>query len=618
MSIGIQLKQITIGKEELNKGISSLYLRNDWLEKEQNKLKQQHIEMKQNLHVLSEELSNVDYVSDIQSAKEKISALQSQITLLTKKLASQPISSDIVNDDVSEYDAMDEAVTEDAYQAMDEVVMEDAYQAMDEVVMEDTYQAMDEVVMEDAYQAMDEAVVEDAYQAMDEAVMEDAYQAMDEVVMGDAYQVMDEAVMEDAYDNFEKVSAEIESRMESKSPEPIKYEPNQKFEQFSEPTFYPFVKMPVTKALVKYPILGRSKKKGVSENWWHPELLSFFTTRIKRNFSLKFEGALHNYEPDFTFVDSEFNLFVDIEIDEPYSGTTRKPMHYVGSYDRDRNRYYNQNGWVVIRFAEEQIVKQPKQCCQYVAKVVNSLIGSYSYAEGKTELKPIKQWTYEEAKIMADVKYRESYLGLEFELVQEEVVIDEMEENKTSLPIDYVDENVLIKDTRDTIIYTEHEENIKCELEQLINEYAVIDFDGYRTMVRVDKIVQVGISWMMKGYDWIKNVNANFEILKIRHVQKLDNPFLSEGNNLTGEQFKNQIELANDNFLYVQIFYRNGNGEESKRTISNFQRNYSAQQDEWWYSSNLYVKAFCNLRQEERTFRFDRIGMMRVLNFSYD
>ena len=99
-------------------------------------------------------------------------------------------------------------------------------------------------------------------------------------------------------------------------------------------------------------------------------------------------------------------------------------MHYIGSYNIDRDAYFNRNGWVVIRFAEEQIVKHPELCCQYVVQVVNSLINDYQYPEGSEKLQVTQQWTYKEAVSMAENNYREQYLNLEFTQKEEPTIIE--------------------------------------------------------------------------------------------------------------------------------------------------------------------------------------------------
>jgi predicted DNA-binding transcriptional regulator YafY len=158
---------------------------------------------------------------------------------------------------------------------------------------------------------------------------------------------------------------------------------------------------------------------------------------------------------------------------------------------------------------------------------------------------------------------------------------------------------------------------LKQRLESI--DYAIIDYNGYRTMIRVDEIVQDRTIWFVKGYDWVKNTISKFEISKLRSVEEVKKPFLFEGNTLSGEQYRIQVDTAYDNALYVQIKYRKYGGDFSLRTLSRLQREFNPEPwRAWWYSKNLYVRAFCQMRQEDRTFKFERIQEIRVLNFSYE
>lgn len=91
-------------------------------------------------------------------------------------------------------------------------------------------------------------------------------------------------------------------------------------------------------------------------------------------------------------------------------------MHFKDSYDISRDHYFNKNGWVVIRFAEEQIVKQPESCITFIAKVVDDMLES-EFVKRTSEalnLTTVAEWTYAEAEKMAANFYRESYLGISF------------------------------------------------------------------------------------------------------------------------------------------------------------------------------------------------------------
>jgi len=401
---------------------------------------------------------------------------------------------------------------------------------------------------------------------------------------------------------------------------PIGYEPVGDFEQLTQPYYYPIVKMPFPNSKVLYPQEFKSKKRGVSERAFHRSLLKAFGKRIKRNLSLNFDGAKHDYEPDFAFIDPAYELFVDIEVDEPYSGISRKPMHYQGCYDQDRDRYFNQNGWVVIRFTEEQVVTQPLYCCCFIGKVLNLLIEDYNFPEEQSELlKATKQWTYEEAEQLARDNFRESYLGVEFEHQEPDSPTEIETESELPPQAPISNEDLDITD-RDTIRREALELENREYLTQLLTQgdvHITFTFLGKERLVQAQQIKQERISWILEGYDYVESDIATFDLGKMEHLKQIDSPFLFEAEEVSAEQFRDYIEMANDNNLYVQMYYRKWNGEYSTRTLSLFQRDFVPGETRWWYTKNLYVRAFCNLRKDDRTFKFERIQWMKVLNLAY-
>ena len=70
------------------------------------------------------------------------------------------------------------------------------------------------------------------------------------------------------------------------------------------------------------------------------------------------------------------NIFLDIEIDEPYEGINdiknRKPTHFRFA-DVNRNNEFKNRGWIVVRFAEIQIHQNPDGCCRFIADVIKSI-----------------------------------------------------------------------------------------------------------------------------------------------------------------------------------------------------------------------------------------------------
>ena len=145
---------------------------------------------------------------------------------------------------------------------------------------------------------------------------------------------------------------------------------------------------------------------------------SFFFDFIKNDFT----GKIFNdktfrdtpYKPDILIHDSYNNIIINIEIDEPYSIISGEPIHFQDA-DTNRNSYFLSKGWFIIRFAEEQIVKQPEICRTLVIDVYKAILYSdyNKIIEKKFDYPPIvTQWSKQEAINMYSRRFRDSYLHL--------------------------------------------------------------------------------------------------------------------------------------------------------------------------------------------------------------
>ena len=129
----------------------------------------------------------------------------------------------------------------------------------------------------------------------------------------------------------------------------------------------------------------------------------------------------NRYEPDFSLLNEKegINIFLDIEIDEPYEGindvNNRKATHFQYA-DTNRNNEFKNRGWIVIRFAEIQIHQNPEGCCLFIAEVIKSIYPQFNIPQDLVtakRLEPIQQWTKELALTWSKEKYREQYLGID-------------------------------------------------------------------------------------------------------------------------------------------------------------------------------------------------------------
>lgn len=159
--------------------------------------------------------------------------------------------------------------------------------------------------------------------------------------------------------------------------------------------------------------------RGHSESQFEYDLWRYFPGKIHTGLLMPRSGQANPYRPDFTYIDPACNLHIDIEVDEPYTYDTHRPLHYLHCpKDQQRNQRFLEWGWVVIRFSEAQVVKQPASCCKTIASVVGQITGDnlimMSFRQVPT-LKPEPRWTFQEAEQMADDRYRTSYLPQQLE-----------------------------------------------------------------------------------------------------------------------------------------------------------------------------------------------------------
>lgn len=214
----------------------------------------------------------------------------------------------------------------------------------------------------------------------------------------------------------------------------IKYFPNQFFDQ-EQPYTYPVVKMPREDSFLKLPRKGRAQGKGYKENDFYQAILTNISeVEVEIDVHMAIPHFNKPYEPDIVLIHRELNLFIDIEIDEPYDGFYRFPRHEIEK-DDIRDLFFTESGWIVIRFTERQVHLQVMECIGYIKDVLNSV---YSFKLKETSnCVSESQWDYQQAVRWEKEHYREKYLGIESfgkqkinkEIVVEVEDIDGIEEN---------------------------------------------------------------------------------------------------------------------------------------------------------------------------------------------
>lgn len=155
-------------------------------------------------------------------------------------------------------------------------------------------------------------------------------------------------------------------------------------------------------------------KPGYCEPLFKRELIKYFSAeKIKTKLTLAIPDYQYPYSPDFAYIDTSLGLHINIEIDEPYAFKTKKPTHYLSAEkDERRNIFFLSKGWIVIRFAEEQVARYPDSCCKLIAEIIHNFIENKAIIlqfSNVVDLPVVIQWTEDEAWEMAAKGDRDRY-----------------------------------------------------------------------------------------------------------------------------------------------------------------------------------------------------------------
>ncbi|ANV85757.1 hypothetical protein AWQ21_14580 (plasmid) [Picosynechococcus sp. PCC 7003] len=136
--------------------------------------------------------------------------------------------------------------------------------------------------------------------------------------------------------------------------------------------------------------------------------------KIIQNAKLDIPNYSYPYSPDVCYVYDD--IYFDIEVDEPYTPLNGdgdyKPIHgWEESKEHNRNNFFLNKGWVVIRFSEEQVARYPDSCVKEIAQVVEQITQEPLPASlvNVENLNPQPRWTIEEAEQLADRNHRQTY-----------------------------------------------------------------------------------------------------------------------------------------------------------------------------------------------------------------
>jgi cell pole-organizing protein PopZ len=177
-------------------------------------------------------------------------------------------------------------------------------------------------------------------------------------------------------------------------------------------TNYPIISWSTNNADVTPLQSGRSDIHGFSDDYFFNILKNSGSGAIlRRDCHLDVPCRAIPYEPAMALVDEVNNILIDVEIDAPYHGWYRFPMHYTEGKDAVRDRYFNDCGWTVVRFTERQVHEQADACVELLRRIVATLKGETEDLDGIVQ--PEQRWTQKEAVEMEKELFREKLLQIQ-------------------------------------------------------------------------------------------------------------------------------------------------------------------------------------------------------------
>lgn len=334
---------------------------------------------------------------------------------------------------------------------------------------------------------------------------------------------------------------------------------------------YPIVKVPRFQTVIRSFRNGANSRKGYTEKNFYSKVEETFKDYfdIYNDVRIAIGKDIRPYEPDIVMISAilESNIHIDIEIDEPYTGYQRLPIHCYPD-DIDRDNYFISRGWIVLRFSEKQIHEQPKECLYEIAKIISLIDSKFEIPKflirNNTIIKE-KCWNTHQAIKWEQEKYRESYLNHLF---------SRLDESTDSLPL-------------------------MLNSQELAEEKSVIHIDS--KIKKSEAIIRANIENQLsvKNHQVFKgNLKQEKELKpKIKHVQKIT---VTEKSKI-----KEIIKSADGRIGSFEIVYRNRNYETSVRTISNI--HLTDDYMDYGYLKGEHFIATCSERGEDTPFKVERI-----------
>ena len=344
--------------------------------------------------------------------------------------------------------------------------------------------------------------------------------------------VQDKKVDQELLDAIEKVQAEFEEHYNEGIVDPfpktnVDYEPVLQFVQ-GEEWKYPMARFPETGRVV-FPYRRRSVAlRGYSEEKFQSFLSAYFddSVLVLGDCSILPADNCRPYEPDIAIIcKNRPSIRIDVEVDEPYSGYTREPIHYIGCGDDFRDMNLNNLGWIVVRFTEHQVYVYARRCAEFIAAILAYLDKSFKIP-GNIDFSGLSEdrWTEIEAKVMACEKYRETYLNHIF-CKQETESVRSCDIRQTEKERD-CSESVPAIIVRDASFIYNNDENVRnrhprdSRIQFLPFEHIYI-LDGKESLMSVSNLVSLFFP-EFKSYYWSERKAREYGISQAELLEEWD------------------------------------------------------------------------------------------------
>lgn len=342
--------------------------------------------------------------------------------------------------------------------------------------------------------------------------------------------------------------------------------------------------------------------------------------QILQNTALSIRNRDYSYRPDIAIFWPEYNLLMDIEIDEPYDLVLRKPLHYRGSSDYLRNLYFISQGWVVVRLCEEQVIKNTLGCVKYIADILSQITGTQIHLNSldknsNTSLYKITRWTYDEAKELEAQKYRENYLGIEMAEAA-------MGNYQVLVPFESIPPN---GDILPEVDYP----HIESKLNAFTKKYIRLTLSVYETQCLLEnhKLEVQNYLKGISGFNLVEEISVFIPLEKIKKIEELDSPYkypLYNRRDNNDERFADLMNEAIYNFNPIRIEYVDGNSKITFRNIALMDYLGHSQEyfcdniwKEYYSTKDVMIEAYCLLREAQRQFYIYRMNAIQIFDVKH-